>query len=380
MAPRVIVLSTADFQSSVWTNKQYLAVGLCETMDVVYIESMGLRSPKFNRSDISRIWGKVLKGANPGKSEDLSSKYARLEVVSPKVLPFHGSRIAAWINKKLIAKTIVPQIEPRPDDVLWTFSPLTYGLENYFSKVVYHSVDLLHTLPGTPTAVLLSSEENLARQADAVIASSAGVCSHLNKIGISDVQLWENVADVETFNQSQAALRENRAIFAGNLTSTKVDFELLRRIAESGVSLTLAGPVSIDGVESDRQVQELLGHSNVNYLGNLSLQDLAIECGSSMVGLIPYLQNEYTTGVFPLKIYEYLASGLQVICTPITSVVQAAPNGVSLGDGDEFIQMTHDALKFFDKESATERSDFAQSHSWSNRIIQAQDLVGELVR
>ncbi|PBC42413.1 hypothetical protein CJ178_13170 [Rhodococcus sp. ACPA4] len=380
MAPRVIVLSTADFQSPVWTNKQYLAVGLCETMDVVYIESMGLRSPKFNRSDISRIWGKVFKSVNSQQREDISDKYARLEVVSPKVLPFHGSRIAAWINKKLIAKTIVSEINPKPDDVLWTFSPLTYGLENYFAKVVYHSVDLLHTLPGTPTAVLLSAEENLARQADVVIASSAGVCSHLNAIGVRDVQLWENVADVETFKHSQVELRENRAVFAGNLTSTKVDFELLRRVAESGVSLTLAGPVSIDGVESDQELQELLGHSNVNYLGNLSLQELARECGRSMVGLIPYLRNDYTTGVFPLKIYEYLAAGMQVVCTPITSVVHGAPKGVSLGDGDEFIRLTHDALASFTKESARERTDFAQDHSWSNRIVQARNLVGELTR
>ena len=38
--------------------------------------------------------------------------------------------------------------------------------------------------------------------------------------------------------------------------------------------------------------------------------DLAREVGRSTVGLIPYQVNDHTAGVFPMKVYEYLAAGL----------------------------------------------------------------------
>ena len=42
------------------------------------------------------------------------------------------------------------------------------------------------------------------------------------------------------------------------------------------------------------------------------------------VGLIPYVVNDYTQGVSPLKTYEYLAAGLCVVSTGVPSVSPVA--------------------------------------------------------
>jgi hypothetical protein len=39
-------------------------------------------------------------------------------------------------------------------------------------------------------------------------------------------------------------------------------------------------------------------------------------------GLIPYKVNEYTKGVYPTKLFEYLGAGVPVISTPIPEVKQ----------------------------------------------------------
>src|SRR5205814_575142 len=59
---------------------------------------------------------------------------------------------------------------------------------------------------------------------------------------------------------------------------------------------------------------------------------LAGQLGAARVGLIPYTINPLTTGVSPLKTYEYLASGLAVVSTPLPSI--------GVDDGDVFVRST----------------------------------------
>src|SRR5665647_1650083 len=93
--PCVTILSTADFDDPVWTNKQHLAVGLARSMDVVYIDSIGLRRPRFTVADISRVAGRLRKRATTAKGSRAgvaADSLPRL-IIHPRVLPFHGSRI-----------------------------------------------------------------------------------------------------------------------------------------------------------------------------------------------------------------------------------------------------------------------------------------------
>ncbi|MET3808442.1 hypothetical protein ABIB25_005471 [Nakamurella sp. UYEF19] len=392
MTRRVVILSTADFDSAVWTNKQHLAVGLAAGMDVVFVESMGLRRPGLNRADLTRI-GRALV---PSREDDSAAgdpgprrpRPECLTVVSPKVIPVHGSRAVRWVNRRLVEAMLLPQLGMDPDAVLWTFSPLTYGLEQHAGTVVYHSVDLLHTFPGVPAAALLAAERRLLAVADVVIASSTGVRDHLVAQGRSDVVLWENVADVELFREHRGhggsenigGDRLPRAIFAGNLTPAKVDFDLLTAVADADVPLALAGPVAIDGAGGAGRVNALLEHPGVTYLGNLGPQELAREVGRSQVGLIPYLVNAHTAGVFPMKVFEYLAAGLDVLSTPLSSLSGSHHNGLRLISPKAFPAAVVLALIQFTEEAAAGRSEGSLEHSWAQRIRQAESVLQVAVR
>ncbi|UZG57425.1 glycosyltransferase family protein [Rhodococcus opacus] len=374
----VTVLSTADFDSAVWTNKQHLAVGLAEDdLHVNYIESLGLRRPGLNRSDLKRIASKLTRGSAAPTSASRQRPH-NLHVFTPLAIPVHGSRPIRRANHTLVHHSIQKKIKRSQDPgVLWTFSPLTYGLEKAHSHTIYHSVDLLHELPGVPRKALLDAERRLLDCADVVIASSEVVKKHLEGSGRKDVLLWENVAHTEIF-ADRGEQKVPRAIFAGNLTPSKLDFQLLRDIATRGVPVTLAGPIAVDGAGGGTEIAELLDHPQVTYLGNLDLEALAAQIRTSMVGLVPYKVNGYTAGVFPMKVYEYLAGGLAVVSTALPSLASKQITGLEIVPRGEFAHTVSSAIARFDREEAALRSMSATRYSWKNRLADVRKLLGEL--
>lgn len=376
----IVILSTADFDSEVWTNKQHLARGLLANHKVIYVESLGLRRPTFSKRDVVRMWRK-LRRTKESSTTNGASKTERPEVLRPLVIPFHQFRLIRTINYLLINRLLIPRLpQPSKSTVFWTFSPLNYGLDSYYDKVVYHSVDLLHTIPGIPVKALLESEKALLQSADEVIASSRGVQQHLESLGRKKISLWENVASVELFS-GVSLDRRARAIFAGNLTPTKVQAELLLELAERGVEVALAGPINIDGTSLSASLAALLRHSRVDYLGNLDLERLAVEFAKSQVGLIPYYVNDYTAGVFPMKVYEYLAAGLSVVSTPLRSLHNHDIEGLHVAQSaDDFVGGVMGELEKFSEGEAHRRRLGASNHSWTRRTVQAEEVVAALTK
>ena len=376
-ATAVTILSTADFDNPIWTNKQHLAVGLAKTNKIFYINSLGLRSPRLNKTDVSRIVRR-LRRASLASSETSkgSSAPPSVHVLSPRVLPFHGIPLVQHINSRLISRFVLKNIPSHQRQVLWTFSPMTYGIERFFKATIYHSVDLLHTFAHTPSKQILDAEKTLASRANYIVASSKGVRDHVLKHTGRQSILWENVADTELYSSNIKQSPKNRAIFSGNLTPTKLDFDLLFALAESGVSLAIAGPVAIDGTAPAVKVQRLLAYSNVEYLGVLAPIDLAREVADSKVGLVPYLVNDHTAGIFPMKVYEYLSAGLEVICTPLNSLLESElPKGISVVGKETFLAKTSEALETYNFMDALDRSRRATPYSWTNRISAASTLI-----
>ena len=332
----VVILSTADIDAPIWTNKQHIATRLAAEREVHYIESLGLRSPSLRLADVTRIVERMkalfVRGPR-GKRAHTRVPMEMLKVHTPMVLPFHALSLVRILNRFSVRRRILSRLPQHY--LLWSFSPLTYGLEERAERVVYHSVDLLHTIVGIPAKALLDGERNLIARADAVVASSKGVADHLRAQG-ANPYLWENVADIELFRQARAAMRERRAIFVGNLTASKVEFDLLEAIVARGVRLALAGPASIDGTRREPALDRLLRSPLVEYLGVLSQEKMAIELGRSWVGIIPYHVNDYTAGVFPMKVYEYLGAGLPVVATPLASLGGSSIPGLEVIDRKAF--------------------------------------------
>lgn len=381
VTPYVLVLGTADWDQAIATNQHYVVRELCrgDSMRVSFVESLALRRPQLAPRDINRIFRRVR--AALGQVGRLPSAPRRrrpegLEVCSPLVIPFHSGPVAR-INRIILEKTIADWIAYRGPKLLWAYSPVTYGLENYADEVIYHCVDLLGTVPRISKELIEVSEQHLARSGALAIATSQVVQIHLRDMGFPSVRLWENVADTEVIAAARplhAKRVAGRVIFAGNLAPNKVDFGLLESLADAGLNVCVAGPRTEGGGSDADAFASLVAHG-VHYLGMLTLEELATELVQSTVGVIPYVLNDYTRGVSPLKTFEYLAAGLAVVSTAIPGVDKSLRGIWTESTTEAFVERARSLAVVPSDEAVRERISTARDHSWTRRGEQVRGLV-----
>ena len=97
------------------------------------------------------------------------------------------------------------------------------------------------------------------------------------------------------------------AIYAGSLNTNWIDLELMWEILDlrPGMILKIAGQTNNLNVPDRHK-------SRVKLLGWLEPSKLIPEYFASDFGLVPFLNNDIAPGVDPIKLYDYLASGLKV--------------------------------------------------------------------
>jgi hypothetical protein len=364
----IVILSTADFDAPLWTNKQHLAIGLADHFEVIFINSMGLRQPKFNRNDLRRIKHKIF------GSKKLENKN-QVKVLNPWILPFHNFMIIRIINELLMSIFCTIKIRNRHKALLWTFSPVTYGLQHYFPKVIYHSVDFLETFPGVSHKIIIDSELQLLKSVDLVFASSTPIKDKLEKFSPCDVILLENVADTSVFyNKNSTRLFD--IVFAGNLTPHKINFKLLESLAAEKVQINLAGSESSDGSNSRYLHNLLSNYPNVSYLGELSPSALNELFNKCKIGIVPYKVNSHTEGIYPMKIHEYGAAGLTVVSTGLTSLTNfRGSSEIRVVDDKYFVDEVLKELRLFTPEKSLACSNLSLVKSWKNRINHILEIL-----
>lgn len=371
-----LVLSTADWDRPLWTNKQYVARALSALGRVSYLNSLGLRRPEPSGDDLVRLLRRIV-GRPGGMRREVP---VGIETISPWVIPWHRRSAVSWpLNRASLRLTLRNWRRDAPGRrLLWTFSPVTYGLERDADAVVYHCVDLLEHLHGVDPVTIREAESALARVPGIVaVASSRCIAEHLDSRGFPEVLLWENVADVETIaaRADESERRPGHIVFAGNLTPQKVDFALLRSVVDSdpAIRLHLAGPRA-DGGGEIPDLHWFERHSRVELHGTLAPPTLAQLLGECTVGLVPYRRSPYTDGVFPMKVYEYLAAGLAVVSTDLPSLAGAA--GIAAhSEPEAFIRDVIAGAPGASESTLRDRASIAARNSWTARNDQIVALA-----
>ena len=376
----VLVLGTAEWDQAIATNQHYAVRELAKHHDVTYVESMGLRRIEPTWRDARRIWGRLRRAKAVGRTTSARVVPTGTNIVSPLVVPFHRGPIRV-LNAWLLRRQVRAWLRSGNDRVLWVYTPVTYGLDGDACATIYHCVDLLGTFPGIDAGLIERSEREVALAGAVAAGSSPAVVNHLVSVGFETVLSWPNVADLDVFgaDPEEASAPLPQAVFAGNLTARKVDFDLLQSLLEHGVSLHLAGPVSEGGGSAQRLVDDLVAAGAVHH-GLLSPAELAHLYRQCTVGLIPYVVNDYTEGVSPLKTYEYLAAGLCVVSTGVPSVSPVAGD-VVVSERSTFVPDVVSAVATGvpDEDAVVRRRAIAADHGWSTRGEEMRRLVDSLV-
>ncbi len=370
----IVCIGSADWATELPINQHQLMGRLAAQNNVLFVESLGLRRPQLAGRDLSRIWRRLkrgLRGARPAPEG--------LHVLSPLVLPLHSKASVRKLNRWVLRRQVKRAARKlgMSEPILWAYVPQAEDVIDVLdpSLVVYHCVDDVAAQKGVDADSFREAEERFARRADLVLASAPALAERMRTL--SDHVLYApNVADTGTFataldpgpvDPDLDALPHPRLVFQGAIVATKLDVQLLARVAELRPewSIVLVGPRGAGDPTGDLSPLDVA--PNIHLIGPRPADDLPQVLRGADVGLIPYAINDLTRSVFPMKVYEYLAAGLPVLATPLPALDGVAAIE-TVGSAEELVAAAERELAADSPAARRARSDAAASHSWEARL------------
>jgi glycosyltransferase involved in cell wall biosynthesis len=363
------------------TSKHHVMRQLAQHNHVLWVNFHASRRPQMTRRD-ARLALRRLRQAWTGAQH----VEPQIDVLSPPLIPLPESRLARWLNSRMVSRQVrraLRRLPVRPLQV-WLFAPDVPELIRQLpaERVVYYCVDDFAAFSGYNTALIEDLERRTVAASDIVLATSAELlgrhtprhaCVHLVPHGVD----FDHFATACTLNRAAVpsdlkAIR--RPIFGYmGVTADYVDLPLLAQAARTRPdwSWVLLGDVRCS-------TSPIAGLRNVHVLGGRPYEALPAYCRGFDVGLIPFRMNRLTRAVNPIKLREYLAAGLPVVSTPLDAVKPYTP-AVQLAEGATgFLAACQRALAMGTDGGQTERQDLVRAESWRFRVEHISRLVQTL--
>lgn len=383
-AIKIVCFAGAAYDLPSWTNRQHIMSWLATSYPVLYVEPRvwilrrfwrdAKTFPRFLwrllgwevRANVRIIsqWN-LIPGSRENKAVALLNHYlnrGRVLLIM-KILGFDSA--AAWIYDTEAAEYL-----------------------NAFTNtvVVYDCVDDHAQQAGVDRnpGRVREEENKILQRADLVTVTSKRLYE-LKKNKNKNVQLVLNAGDVELFktltpSPSPLSRRGARPVLGtvGALDSYKVDFELLEKLAKARPkwSIVLIGNPIVD--KDREQLERLASLPNIKWLGEIERTKVPAYVKDFDVCLIPYRLSAYNEASFPLKFWEFMATGKPIVVSGLPELREYEGLIEYAKSAEEFIQKCEEALK--NPGQTEERVLLAQEHTWEKRASRLRELLDETIR
>ena len=348
-------------------SKTHLMRLLARDNRVLWVNSIGYRTPTVSKADAGRAFRKLVAAANP-----LRNPEPNIYVLSPLAIPAYGSEGVRAVNRHLLRFQVRRAMRRlgfrRP--VNWIFNPPAAVVAGTLGEeqLIYQCVDEYTAFTGVSGEIMAEFENKLLRMADLSIVTSERLLQSRSKINPRTVLVRHGVdfahfsraLDPATVVPGEVAKLPRPVIGFFGLVADWVDVDLMAAVAKHFAhgSLVILGKVTTD-------VSALEALPNVHLLGRKPYESLPAYCKGFDVTLMPFRVNELTLNANPLKVREYLAAGLPVVSTPIPEVEVLGLCRIADGPA-ETVREIEAALR--DPGPTRARSEAIRPESWEARL------------
>jgi glycosyltransferase involved in cell wall biosynthesis len=342
---------------------------------VLWVEGAGMRKPSLgSSSDRSRIVEKLRKafaGARraPGKVD------GEIHVLTPLLLPIPSSALVRRLNGMMCrvrASRVARRLSFRTPVLINYVPVLADAMRGWRGKVIYHCVDRWSAFDMYDSELMDAADAACCRYSDAVIASSTDLYKHC-RTRHDRVSLVMHGVNHANFAAGLDAAKRPPDLPSGaivgffGLLSEWLDQDLICRAARElpDRHFLLIG-------RADVNVDRLAREPNVHLLGPRPFDELPAYIAHFDVGTIPFVVNELTRAVNPIKLREMLAAGCPVVSTALPEVEPYARISAG-GEEDSFVDVASDADGFI--AALRRRTESPPDADFRRRISDA--VVGE---
>ncbi len=333
--------------------------------NLIWVTPTGMRNPTLSWYDVKRSVEKlkVIFADKENKIKELN----RPKSITPFAIPYSQFGIIRMLNKQFVIRAIHRNCsyDELKQPIVISTLPITGDYINSFRNQisVYYCVDDFVNWPGIDRLLMKSLEDQLIINSDVLIVSS----DELAKIKQTDSNkpvVIPHGVDVEHYSHAESNNRFDEITkpvigFFGAI-SPWLDLDLLYEMAirKQEWSLVFIGPCDTD-------VSRFIKLENVHFVGKVPYEELPSYAVQFDVGIIPFLINDLTISVNPLKLLEYLACGIPVVSTDLPEVRKFADHVYISLNVDDFIGFTEKALAENSVAMAKKRREIALSYSWA---------------
>jgi glycosyltransferase involved in cell wall biosynthesis len=170
------------------------------------------------------------------------------------------------------------------------------------------------------------------------------------------------------------ARKWNRPVlgYTGSVHQDRLNIDMIVAVAKAYPQATIAlvGPNMLEPAA----VEALAACKNIVLTGSVDFSEMPQIMSSFDVCIVPHLVNNFTESLSPLKLYEYLASGLPTVSTPVSGF-RNFPHLIHLAaDNESFVNAVGVALSE-PPSIRRQRQAAATEHSWDARLDEIESVV-----
>lgn len=296
--------------------------------------------------------------------------------------------LASWNDRRLLRSIKKGLAKLKAKDWLYfnSFNPmyLTSLPSNFPAKAfIYQSRDNIRALEPYLRKHGARTEIAAVRNALLSIVTSKQLQVDLTELSGVSVDYLPNAADFDTFRK---AFEEKLDLphelegiphpiigYTGNICH-RSDYDLLAAICKGHAdkSIVMVGPRNHWGSTSI----DLDGIPNLHFVGPKRLERLPEFLAHFDVLILPFLCNEITKSIYPLKINEYLASGKPIVSTPFSEDILSFDGLIRLEkDHHAFVSAISEELAADSPFKQRNRYEEASKNTWDNRVAKIWGLL-----
>lgn len=255
---------------------------------------------------------------------------------------FKNSKIIQNINKAI-------EFIGMDYKVLFLENPMAVGIVNKIGekKFVFDAIDnwLYHPQMKKNKLIVEKNYKFISENADLICTVSDSLKKFFEKKNENVYWIPNGVDDVR-FKPAiieKDEKREQPIIGYMGKIQDRVDFDLIEKclIKYKDNKFIIIGPAYS---QKDRIEKIKKNYTNIEFLGDIHYNKLPYEMKKIDITIIPHKVDEFTNSMNPLKIYEYLAAGKQIITTKIAGADEFSEYVYQATNDDEFVDMIQIAI------------------------------------
>lgn len=340
---------------------QYIAEALSGTYRVTYYQARVYRAQSLKRNAIQG-----------------------LKVRSLPRIPTFNDRIKGIVklNDAIARFLIARAIKTSSNSIVWLSSPMGYGWvpQSYEGPLVYDCMDDYGAFGDEVSRLAVDNlERDLVRRSDLILVSSEQLAKKMKSLGVEDKNLLlvRNAFNGEILEESvSSGLKCSdgvfRACYFGTIGSW-FDFEAIKDSLSKfpWLRYRIIGPIDGETVP--------LEDARIEYTGAVPHESLFEYVEDCDCFVMPFKLNDVVLSVDPVKLYEYINMGKDIVCVRYPEVERFGAF-VEFYDGtDSYCDvlakvMSRTARKY----SVSQRLQFLSENSWACRVRPVLRALEEL--